>query len=117
MKSWNKDLYIARQLNVETNEYGVDVVTYEEPKRYRFNYQPANGDSDVLAYGERVQRMYKMLIPHKVYYNYFNEGDLVYADGITPENETYNGEKANYRVYSIRPQHLMIAIYFEKMQK
>ena len=43
------------------------------------------------------------------------EKDLAYLDGNTPTEEQNYGEKANYRVDSVRYQNKKIAIYFEKL--
>lgn len=116
MINWNKSIYIATQKEIDTNEYGVDEVTYNRPIKYRFNYQPTTGQSEIMTYGDRVTKMYSMYINRRLYDGKFHEGDLAYIEGITPEGENYNGEKANYRISSVRPQNLVIAIYMERIQ-
>ena len=43
------------------------------------------------------------------------EKELAYLDRITPEGEKVNGDKANYKIDSVREQNKKIAIYFEKL--
>lgn len=43
------------------------------------------------------------------------ENDLAYLDGAKPDNEQTYGDKANYRIDSVRTQNKKIAIYFEKL--
>ena len=51
----------------------------------------------------------------KKYDNKFKEFDLAYLDGATPEGETINGANANYRIYSVQPQNVVIRVFFIKL--
>ena len=111
-KQWQKEIYIARKTA------GVDdkgKIVYEEPRKYHFNVQPSSSKLDIQMFGERAIEMQRMLIERKIYENYFHEGDLVYLDGATPENEAKNGINANYRMLPPRNQNLCITIYCERI--
>lgn len=114
---WKKQLYIANRLSVETNDYGNDVCTYDIPKPYMFNYQPASGQMEIEIYGERVTKMYKAVVPYNLYADKFKEGDVAYLLGETPTGEHQNGENANYVITSVMPQNKVIVLYFEKIIK
>ena len=104
---WKKQLYIATRIKVETNE----------PKTYMFNYQPANGGMDIQLYGERTVKMYKAVISYNLYAGKFEEGDVAYLEGITPDGEYQNGDNANYVIVGAMPQNKVIILYFEKIIK
>ena len=44
------------------------------------------------------------------------EGDVAYLDRIEPTNEKIYGDKANYRISSVREQNRKLAVYFEKIE-
>ena len=46
----------------------------------------------------------------------FKEGDVAYLDRIEPTNEKIYGDKANYRISSVREQNRKLAVYFEKIE-
>lgn len=114
---WKKQLHIATRIKVETDDYGNDVSTYDTPKPYMFNYQPANGGVDIQIYGERITKMYKAVIPYGSYADKFKEGDVAYLEGVKPEGEAQNGDNANYVITSVMPQNKVIILYFEKIIK
>ena len=83
-----KDLYVAKLLKETLDDYGNNINEYDKPKYYgKFNIQPLSGESDVA-----------------------------YLDRTTPTNESVYGDKANYRISSVREQNRKIAIYFEKIE-
>lgn len=116
-KGWKKQLYIATKLSTIPNEYGHDDVVYSTPKRYMFNYQPASGALDIELYGERIIKIYKAVIPFRLYVDKFNVGDVAYLDNVTPLNEPKNGYNANYVITNVMQQNKAIVIYFEKITK
>lgn len=59
--------------------------------------------------------MQKAVISKKDYEGKFKEFDKAYLDGITPDNETVNGENANYKLYPPRNQNKVIVIYFKRL--
>lgn len=118
---WKKDIYIAKK---EKDENGQDIVDrygkvkYLKPKKYRFNVQPIGGTSertDIMDYGQKAMQMQRAIVDYRTYFGVFEEDDLAYLDGKTPEGETLNGEKANYRIDAVLNQNKVIAIYFEKL--
>lgn len=110
--AWNKEVYISSKKVIVT-EKGQEIATYDEPKRYLFNVQPASGETDIIEYGERISKIFKAIVNIR-YKNKFNEGDIAYLDGITPNKKNTN---YNYKIVSVRNQNRRIAIYFERIQK
>lgn len=113
-KDWNKKLWIASKIETITDDEGNLIDVYSEPIPYEFNYQPLTSDSDLREFGEKANMTQKAIIPIE-YKDVFKEFDVAYLDGATPENETNNGDKANYRLHPPRNQNSVIAIYFEKL--
>lgn len=112
-----KDLYVAKLVKETIDDYGNNIKEYKEPKYYgKFNIQPLSGESDVTEYGSKVSKMQKVLVDYDKYLDKFKEGDVAYLDRVTPEGEELFGDKANYRINSVREQHRKIAIYFEKIE-
>lgn len=118
-KNWNKTCYIAsKNDNPDVDDYGNEINIYQKPVKYSFNIQPASGDFELTLYGEKINKVYKAIVPY-IYKDKIKEGDIAYLDGVTPEGEeegTY-GKNGNYTVDSIRPQNLATAIYFKKIEK
>lgn len=116
---YNSVCYIAKKLPPTYDEWGNQLLNYEEPKKYYFNIQPVNKDntSNDSAFGELIPRLKCAVIPKIEYSGMFNEFDLAYLDGISPVDESFYGEKANYRIYSVQPQNAIIKVYFLKIIK
>ena len=114
-----KTCYIAPRISLEIDDYGNEIPTYGEPKRYEMNIMPAGGGLDIATYGERLSYIYKAIVDYDYYNGKINEGDIAYLHGATPENETSEsyGMNGNYVVESVRKQNTVIAIYFERLQK
>lgn len=111
-------LYIAKKIGTKEDEYGNEVVIYDEPKKYFFNIMPVSTSSDVRTFGERAIAMKVAVIREKdAYINEFKEFDVAYLDGETPEGEYENGFNANYRIYAVQPQNAILKIYFSKLIK
>ena len=111
-------LYVAKKIGTTEDEYGNQKVEYDEPIKYYFNIMPANTSSDIQAFGERAASMKVAVITEKdKFLNEFNEFDVAYLDGITPEDEPENGYNANYRIYAVQPQNAIIKVYFLKLVK
>lgn len=120
-RNWNKKCYIAIKKNqqVKYDDYGNEINYYYQPKEYYFNIQPVNGYFDIVEYGEKVDKMYKAIIPYEKYNGVFHEGDIAYLEGKVPKDEKPNtyGIGGNFVISSVRPQNTVIAIYFERIQK
>lgn len=109
--------YIAKRLEPTEDEWGNLIQNYSKPKKYLFNIQPVTNTSSSTVFGELVPRMKCTVIPKIEYENVFDEFDLAYLDGIEPVDESFYGEKANYRIYSVQPQNAIIKVYFLKIIK
>lgn len=121
--AWEKELWIAKRKKVETNEFGVDVEYFESPKKYRFNYQPISGNTNLLEYGEKIYDVFRTFIDKNVYLGKIKVGDRVYLedgevlqsdleDLVESDNEFC--QKANYVVKVVLPQNLKIRVDFIK---
>jgi hypothetical protein len=104
------------------DEEGNEITQYDTPKKYVFNIQPfinsAGEGAETFAFGELAQRMKVAVITERdKYKDKFKEFHLAYLDGATPENETYNGENANYKVHIVAVQNTVIRIFFTKIVK
>lgn len=116
-KYWNKKCYICSLLNPNTIEYdeeGNEILKYDIPSEYDFNYQPISSDVDLMEFGNKASITQKAVIPIK-YKNYFKENDLAYLDGKMPNPYEQFGEGANYRLLPPRNGNQVIIIYFEKI--
>lgn len=109
--------YIAKKLDPIEDEWGNMLQTYDDPQRYYFDIQPVTNTSNASAFGELIYRLKVAVIPRSVYTGVFNEYDLAYLDGCEPLDESFNGEQANYRIYSVQPQNAIIKVYFLKLVK
>ena len=114
-----QDLYIASQLPPTQDDNYNKIASYSTPVKYkRWNIQDVKSQSEILEFGENVSIMKVAVIPNTTKYaNKFKEFDLAYLDGIHPKGEIVNGQNANYRIYSVRPQNNIIRIYFIKLTK
>lgn len=110
-------IYICKYKETIQDDYLNQIKVYDKPTKYWFNIQPATRSSQIREFGELVKSMKVATIPKTKYLNKFNEFDLAYLDGATPDGELENGENANYRVYAVRNQNAIIVIYFLKIVK
>lgn len=112
--------YIGSKLDSTFDDGGNEIKVYDEPQKYSFNIQPVNSltasAAEIQSFGENVNKMKVAVITNrKKYENKFKEFDCAYLDGVTPENETVYGEKANYRVHSVNNQNVVIRVFFIKI--
>lgn len=107
-------IYIANKLPSEVDENENEVTKYDTPKKYVFNVQYIDSDSATREWGERVTNMLVATIPRSIYKDKFKEFDKVYIK-TSPENEFENGDNADYRIYGIREQNVLIKLYFTKL--
>ena len=112
--SWKKECYIASKLKVVVDEEGNEIVEYDKPNKYFFNYQPVNANAEIVEFGERASMMKKAVIPIS-FKNVFKEFDVAYLDGVNPLKELKNGDKANYVLLPPRNGNAIITIYFEQL--
>lgn len=115
---FGKDIYIAKKIGTEEDNYGNDYAIYDKPIKYNFNVQPVVSSTELNTYGFVGTQTMRAICPRDKYENVFHEGDVAYLDGVTPNGETRNGQMANY-VIKGNPlnQNLITVIYFEKIVK
>ena len=113
---FGKEIYIASKLGVQEDKNGNDYAIYDKPKKYYFNIQPVTSDTELAVYGLVETQTMKAICSRAEYEHFFKEGDVAYIDGVTPEGEEINGEKANYYIKG-NPlnQNLLTVIYFAKI--
>lgn len=111
---WKKDVYIASKKDVTLDDEGNEIVIYDKPKQFKFNYQPVSTDADITEFGENSKMMKKAVIPI-LYQGQFKEFDVAYLDGVTPDGEENYGDNANYRLLPPRDGNSVIIIYFERL--
>ena len=68
-------------------------------------------------FGQSSNGIVRAMLDTYKYQGRIKEFDLAYLYGATPEDETYNGENANYKVVTCVPQNTKILVYFEKIVK
>ena len=112
--------YIGSKLDSTFDDEGNEIKVYDKPQAYSFNIQPVNSltasASEIQSFGENANKMKVAVITNrKKYDNKFKEFDLAYLDGATPDKETINGQNANYRIYSVQPQNVVIRVFFIKL--
>ena len=122
---FDKEIYIAKRLRIETNYNGYDVEYFEKPKRYRMNYQPLEGVMTYSRSGENTNStQYVAFVDRNVYQGIIRTGDKAYLsdESILEEDlkqlTLYDNEyceQANYRVISVLPQNKKMKIVFKKI--
>lgn len=116
---WNKTCYIAHKNPIpDIDEDGNEINTYLKPVKYSINVQQANGYLDVQEFGEKVNEVFKAVVPYNLKTK-IKEGDIAYLDGQTPQDEVEGiyGSTGNFIVDSVRPQNLAAVIYFKRLNK
>ena len=85
-QNWNKDLYIATKKEVILDDYGNEIVTYNEPFYFgKVNYQPLTRkdlEAYVKVYGETKNSIISLLIDYTED-GRFKAFDLAYLYGAT----------------------------------
>ena len=119
-QNWNKDLYIATKKEVNLDDYGNEIITYNKPFYFgKANYQPLTKkdlEAYYKAYGETKNSIISLLIDYTED-GRFKAFDVAYLYGATPENEEVDGANANYIVRSYKPQNTKIMVIFEEIVK
>ena len=110
--------YIGSKLESTFDDSGNEITVYSKPEKHLFNIQPVTSTSDIQEFGENANRMKVAVITNRAKYEgKFKEFDCAYLDGATPEGETVNGQNANYRVYAVQNQNVIIRVFFMKLTK
>lgn len=115
---YNSTIYICKKLGTTQDENLNQIEIYDKPIKCRFNVQSVEEDSEIREFGEMASSMKVALVIDKnKYMNKFKEFDKTYIDTIPSNDEVRNGQNADYRIYSVRPQNTCILIYFKKITK
>lgn len=117
--NWNKDIYIATKDSITIDDYGNEIVTYNEPFYLgKVNYQPLTKkdlEAYIKAYGETTHNIVSFLLDYRKD-GLFNILDIAYLYGATPEEEIINGDNANYIIRAYKPQNTKIMVILEEME-
>lgn len=117
--NWNKDIYIATKNSVDIDDYGNEIVTYNEPFYLgKVNYQPLTKkdlESYIKAYGETTNNIVSFLLDYRKD-GLFDKLDIAYLYGATPTGELINGDNANYIIRAYKPQNTKIMVILEEME-
>lgn len=113
---------------IRTSPDNAEVDTYDKPieeivrmpsvfSPIGITVQPQNGYTDRVAYGETSSEYQRIVLtPYQVWHKKFKKGDLFYLDGEYPrENESFNGEYANFMVDNVANQNMSIEISVKKI--
>lgn len=119
----DKDLYIAKKVGIELNDYGEETPIFGKPKYYRFSYMPTSGQVDYQVYGTLINNMFTAYLPIS-YLGQIKSGDMAYLideNNQDVEELSYKDrnnkycENANYRVRLAQPQNMRLKVLFEKV--
>lgn len=116
-----KPLYIARKSSeVSFDDYNNEIIKYDIPFFLdNFNYQYLTGNdlqAYMSVYGETKNKLVRTFIDIS-YKGLFKEFDLAYLFGVKPDNESVNGDKANYVIRTVAEQNTKIMVVFEEIIK
>lgn len=101
-KNWDKVCYIASKLAPTEDIYGNQINQYEEPIKYKFNYQPVvdRKEAEAQGFGDNVNGLVRAMLDIK-YLNKIKEFDLVYLYDAVPynltEDEVYKEDVVYYK--------------------
>lgn len=110
--------YIGSKLESTFDDAGNEITVYSAPEKHFFNIQPVTSTSDIQEFGEIANKMKVAVITDRnKYEGKFKEFDCAYLDGVTPEGEAVNGQNANYRIYAVQNQNVIIRVFFVKLTK
>ena len=112
---WSKPLYVATFKEVTYDDEGNEIRIYNEPVAYKYNYQPVSSYLDMQMFGKDAIITKKMVIPISDK-DLFNEYDVAYLDGVTPENEVNYGDNANYVFLPPKEGNAVVIIYCQKIR-
>ena len=118
--NWNKPMYIATKKEVVIDDYGNEIVKYNEPFFFgKINYQPLTTkqmEAFIRQYGQVSTNIVSCLIDYKEK-GKFGNFDLAYLYDATPEGEIEYGDNANYKVRAYKPQNTKIMVILEEIIK
>ena len=120
---WEKEIWIAKRISIEQDEYGNDIERFDKPKKYMFNYQPISGSLKLQDYGENNDDMFRAYVDKAYYLGKIKRGDRVYLEDDETlvsdlvklvRNDNEFCQNANYVVKSALPQNLKLKLDFVK---
>jgi len=113
-------MYIATKKQVDLDDYGNEIVKYNEPFFFgKVNYEPLTTkqlEAYMQQYGETENNVVSCLIDYRNK-DKFDSFDLAYLYGVTPDNEVEYGDNANYKVRAFKPQNTKIMVILEEIVK
>lgn len=110
-----QEVYIASKVDSIYDDYGNVIPRFSIPKKYRMNIMPLTESIDIQTFGENSNSVKITVLDYKMYNGIFQNFDVAYI-GITPDNETINGENSNYTI-TVREQNDIIKLYFQEKVK
>lgn len=117
------DLYIAKKLGIEEDEYGNEIPYYDKPIHYNFSYMPVSAQVDYQIYGALIEQMYSSILPLNML-GLFKSGDIAYMVNediqdveslVLQDLDDKYCKHANYRVKIVQKQNFRIKVLFEKI--
>lgn len=98
-------------------------MTYSAPVEYKTAFRhltvkKASGYLAVMRYGKEINSIWRMVALKSLFDGIFNEGDLLYIDGNSPDlsdEDYFNGKGANVVVQSVLPELVSITIDLKKI--
>lgn len=111
MKFGDTIYYCKKKEGVEEYEKAI-------PITLKFNYfslMPASEYTDVMIYGEDINKRYRAFANFKIWGLTFKEGDKFYLDYAKPNDEEENGKNANAEITAVLYQNLFIRLEIRKL--
>ena len=88
------------------------IKVYDTPIKKRGNYQPLSSYNDVVIYGKDIQNRWRLVVD-KRFKDEYSIGDLLYLDGVIPDENKVNGIGANGVISTIQYGYVAITIEIE----
>lgn len=111
-----QEVYIAKKIDSKQDDYGNVIPQYSIPKKYMMQIMPLTENIDIQTFGETSHSVKVAVLSYQKFKNIFNNFDVAYLNGASPENEKINGENSNYTL-KVREQNEIIKLYFQEKIK
>lgn len=112
MRFGDKIYYCKKEKGIETFAAPKEIVLAPN----YFSLQPSKTLTDILIYGQDVDKVFIALAPIKVWgAKYFKKGDRFYIDYLEPTDDEEYGERANAEIQSVSYQNLFIRIVIRSL--
>lgn len=96
------------------NKEGYGTAIYGDAFPFNENVYPIDGNDEIKDYGDRIFKTYKSTPSKLKWKGKIKEGDIAYLDGVLPSADEINGQKANYKITSVRETKNSLLIIFER---